>query len=1155
MISRYLQKKLIFQLVAAVIYSQSFFYTANANVGGAVNLAKTFLNYGESRVVYLQTVKHDSTQGILARITLGKNGASSATKATDENVSPFIFVKTANGAEDQLLLPSQVYKMLSINTINAKGEVEASLSKWNTSMSLTKKELEGDLAQYGMSVRGKGKFAWNTFLKKTYQFPLETFLFFVAQGAMEYLNLLWSYENSPTAFSDLIAGQKDPIANLSFWAFMVAAGASAEPMMLAIRNPKYRSLVTYGSMGVGHLASTIVKETHMYMNRCGHFKTKDGTMAAPSISMDIRNTNDVTDCDDSFKSWVKHFFSGKQMSHFAQSLTGLVISTALSAAVDKVVKAGMKQVLSLSVLMYYGQFSLGGTWITIPKWIMHLGAHTLHLFNFVEMNALVEPIVNEVWNYPTLANRIDKLDAKITKELLDKRQNGYKDQQKADCVTNANKSQESCQQDLLYYLDDIEESFKSWNDLNLLSYKTAQSKWASNLTRYSTMYNGADSFYKILVQSIQEFHMGRFKGQGNAYVPYMKMPLFGVNQLAPDDAGNDQIELLLNQPDNAKNYQRKLIDHILNKNEVEISNPNGDKFSDYIALGTNVKRNISLRKLLDMGYQDSLVSSKDYKILSEILNGLDSKDDERIGKTIEKINNIVFLKRTPEYYSKTVVYFLSHVRKALGDPRPQNQRGMAFLKLFTLFDKNASFQNPEFFNSYVNSIKANNFAESALLQGVFGPNGQASGSVIANDKGYYAAFYPPRFSKDTNLIPLLDEKNTAQGGSYMNGVFTTKIKTQDGRVFDNAMEYLLKGNIDPELLVPGSTLENYQKWWWKNAESKFRQGWLSYEFYYNRIAVSLLHSLKSNADHAMNNPMGNAKISNGILRFMEQKLKFYLMVLGEVYRYQTTEQERKYMANSTNEKIPLYLKYQETSNSLYPARQFSSVLEFLRFNDVLDLDAYHPYLKSNIQGEANAFESRNKYPYAVNSTYKPNFQFQNKILTAYRKVESALKSIKTVPVRLENLPENISKALASDNVEQLPVSFIDKAKMKQMLDELTAAIQEANTEIKSYKHFDDTDVSYVGNSIYDNNVKLPKAKKVTLKPNQESYIDKVVSKSINGLSDVAAQLDQIALILNTASLRDFYQDGKTAASCSINVGEGNGMSTDYQLQKNLAKCK
>jgi hypothetical protein len=57
------------------------------------------------------------------------------------------------------------------------------------------------------------------------------------------------------------------------------------------------------------------------------------------------------------------------------------------------------------------------------------------------------------------------------------------------------------------------------------------------------------------------------------------------------------------------------------------------------------------------------------------------------------------------------------------------------------------------------------------------------------------------------------------------------------------------------------------------------------------------------------------------------------------------------------------------------------------------------------------------------------------------------------------------------------------------------------------------------------------------------------------LSDVAAQLDQIALILNTASLRDFYQDGKTAASCSINVGEGNGMSTDYQLQKNLAKCK
>ncbi|MEI7972922.1 MAG: hypothetical protein WCH11_00990 [Bdellovibrio sp.] len=188
-------------------------------------------------------------------------------------------------------------------------------------------------------------------LDASIRFPAESTKFFIALGAVAYLNATNHHSQSPLAFQQLLDQQTDPIGHFGFLAFIYAnarCGAALQPML---SNSRLRFFAGYLGMACGMTASNIVHEL-------GFFAPEILTVFRQSFANpgSLGEEKKLAALDAAYNKWTEMSLSQKLGREWMPGLSSLFASTfaagvseALICTGAGVAGAGMARVLPKAV--------------------------------------------------------------------------------------------------------------------------------------------------------------------------------------------------------------------------------------------------------------------------------------------------------------------------------------------------------------------------------------------------------------------------------------------------------------------------------------------------------------------------------------------------------------------------------------------------------------------------------------------------------------------------------------------------------------------------------------------------------------------------------------------------------------------------------------
>ncbi|MEQ1722546.1 MAG: hypothetical protein ABL930_05180, partial [Pseudobdellovibrio sp.] len=283
------------------------------------------------------------------------------------------------------------------------------------------------------------------FLSTTKRFAPESLTFFIAIGGVTFNSMWIKSHGDPLAMERHILSLKDPIAHLSFYAFMQTQGfymnfhtskASFAAMDAATRQQMMRRL-TYQGMAVGSLASSIVADLGTSVKMC-----VDKWLKGKSDDASLQS------CNEAWKQWTvrskfTQYFPQIISMWAAQAATDLTESTlhkgfnkvTMSKFAKKVlnkdflVKTAYK-ITAADVVLTVG----GGGWVLksiklvgkVTRFSMFVGIdHLLSNYTYRPINNIIKPLlfdfdalaINNLWHEADLGNW-DSAKIKNTKNLV-----------------------------------------------------------------------------------------------------------------------------------------------------------------------------------------------------------------------------------------------------------------------------------------------------------------------------------------------------------------------------------------------------------------------------------------------------------------------------------------------------------------------------------------------------------------------------------------------------------------------------------------------------------------------------------------------------------------------------------------------------------------
>ncbi len=224
----------------------------------------------------------------------------------------------------------------------------ASLEKIDNFKALRQQENERELQEQSRIKTNK-----EAFISTTKRFAPESFAFFVASGAVTF-NTMWiKSQGDPVAMERHIMSLKDPIAHISFYAFMQANGfftnfhTSKASFQALDASTKRQMMVklSYAGMAVGSLASSIVSDVGQSIVACSK-KWIQGKKDEESLQS----------CNLAMKEWTARKKTNQYfpqiISLFAsQAVTELVENNAYRAFERMAVKSFAEKYLSRRALL------------------------------------------------------------------------------------------------------------------------------------------------------------------------------------------------------------------------------------------------------------------------------------------------------------------------------------------------------------------------------------------------------------------------------------------------------------------------------------------------------------------------------------------------------------------------------------------------------------------------------------------------------------------------------------------------------------------------------------------------------------------------------------------------------------------------------------
>ncbi len=678
----------------------------------------------------------------------------------------------------------------------------------------------------GALLRG-GLHTTGVLLSPLKRFPIEAFTFFMALGVVATQDLVLNYNSNPGAYEQFLEGQKDPISQLGFAAFMAGNHASTQPLA-AILSPKLHSLLPYLGMSVGMMSSRVFSEV-------AHFPGL--------VNCAIHHV--PAECDKAYEAWIKFSFKEKGLEMvpgivsmmastfiMAFGTDVLKIAAKLTVAGAKISAAAVSRVLGVNIALSFTPTGWAVKGIQVLFW----GEQVLELAGFIDMSEFIEVPLTYVWNNWMM------LGPKLNEEgttLSDAARTGN--------FKGVNES-------LIKY----SELMDKWRENNSIKTMTAHNKWLGYLGNLSAQYNSSKRFYSDFLADVWavKYHP-TLADHPNIFQAY---PLFGVNS-SDGQAVVPSKYITLQKP--------------VEDDQIETLN----------ARAKTMEQNMSAHK----AWYDQLKDPEKF-LWWDIHNAFASKDTHKMAMALIRINQILGLTSpNPEtlpvhreplafevFYSQGMIDYLKSLRKAIGNPEPLLSKGKGYLRALDGVYKGDGLVNP--FSKVFGFTPVPTIPEAMIAQMFAGPTTNQSlvGSTVT---GFNANFYPPRVIKSTEPLRDLGTANFKVDALHDNDIFNMEFTFnqnpwQHPAPEKNLYKNLIEKEIDPSILGD-SRGSNVVAWWTAKVEPKFIQAWIDYEKKYREIVIGLFVDLWKTEKEASN----PTNLSNGIIRSTEQEIALYLSIL------------------------------------------------------------------------------------------------------------------------------------------------------------------------------------------------------------------------------------------------------------------------------------
>lgn len=715
------------------------------------------------------------------------------------------------------------------------------------------------------------------------RFIPESFTFFLANGLILTESMIAHGYTDPLAMERHILSLKDPIANLSFYAFMQANGIYMNKKTMGlmetdseIRARKMR-FFSYRGLVWGSLASSLVSDVFMPFKPC----------LDKLFKKDYRFTKqNEEECkaglDSSYKQWTVK----KKFEQYAPQILSLLASQILSEYQHTFIRLAIKEYVPLKLLLSYAESNANklilkvsavdvgltllptGWVLSGVRWVGKLAQIT----SFMAIDHFVSKPIYRAWNnlWKPMAFDFDALSFNRNWSLADQ-YNWNIDQAESDklkcpvqnekCLSFANFPKEI--EKFTLHMQEWRQHLNAENEENLAGWMEYANKILNQIELSNTFYK---KFTLSLFEALNIGHRLQNKDDININIqplfPFRTFPLYGVTFKTNSEFSVEDQHLL--SPQHLEKHQLAQIYQTVTKYATEVK-----------ALTSVQSKNYLLNTL-------QMLSSTNLSTVAEGLQSLNKAAGFYGREASEEINNYPQLKTLAQ-----------KIRSELGNPDPVLQPAQGLARAFSMFSINLDMARQAKFNWSGKNYSFKNDGDYFMYQILCGPQqGSLTDNLLFSDN-----FTPPSLLKSTARPFFCDAY-----GSYITSDSLYKIKI-DGK--NQILNYIIQ-NLNYNTLGDyrnNETKNQFNIWWQKNVTEKIKPRFADMDRRYHELVDKTYDRLFSESPL-----LDKLNQSNYLPRTIYEEFKWeftvYLNILGSLTKSENSSAINiNYLRESRDEKL------------------------------------------------------------------------------------------------------------------------------------------------------------------------------------------------------------------------------------------------------------
>ena len=660
---------------------------------------------------------------------------------------------------------------------------------------------------------------WST----TKRFPIESMTFFIAIGGVTFNSMWIKSHGDPLQMERHIMSLKDPIAHISFYAFMQAQGIY---MNLHTRGAKFQAMdastkaqtmrmLSYKGMAIGSLASSVMADL-------GH----SGKMCIDAWIKGKKDEKSLMSCDQAWAQWtVRNKFTQyfpQVISMWAAQAVTEVAERGAHAGFSKVAaSAWVKKILSKDFLVRQAYkvtaadvvtTFVGGGWVT--KSIKFVGKvtrfsgfvavdHILSNYTYRPINNIIKPLL---FDFDALAINLNWEKADAGKWNMAQ-------------VKDANRQLEKFEKEI----DNYGTQMQQWRDHLNQDAETDLAGWMEMTKKILNQADFAYKYYKTFIDTYYEtLHIGNLIhtkqiAPSAATVitryPMRTLPFYGVGTGEYKPVGGSIQDF-----------------YLVNPNELE------KRQKEHVIATANRLKNASTK--IRKGFEVDKYNA----IISKLLSG----NDMRMAAGLNDINSAIDLynleMRQEKPYSMTGVDYISALRSlksALGNPQPIIYPFAGFSQAFLAFTPNFTINEDADYSNWSarQKYRFNKSTDLMFYKMICGqPKGRLLKTQLAGVNFFSPQFDPPSIFKDTPERREFCGKAQGTNGMYSNKATAQKELT---KFVHHNFNFAIAGDFRNAERQGDA----FEKWWVLNAKAPIDHEFKKYDQDFSKAFQSAYNNI------------------------------------------------------------------------------------------------------------------------------------------------------------------------------------------------------------------------------------------------------------------------------------------------------------------------